>query len=244
MRRCARRSPRARRGLRAGGRVARPSPCAAATAATRATCAPCTRARCTPLTGAYPEDEYWEDLLKVTGGLTDEQLARMTIRADRGARAVDEAARRALPGAARRHAAPLAHQRVLPRRRQGAGERVLPRGRGARRRDPLRDRGRRRSTIADGRFESATVHARRRAAREVAREGGGRRRRRLRVQPRVAARGLGPARRQLHRARHALQPRQGAEAAARRGREVGERRDAGPLRGDRRARARSSTAAS
>ncbi len=33
-----------------------------------------------PLTGAYPEDEYWEDLLKVTGGLTDERLARITIR--------------------------------------------------------------------------------------------------------------------------------------------------------------------
>ena len=32
-----------------------------------------------PLTGAYPEQEYWEDLLKVTGGLTDEKLARMTI---------------------------------------------------------------------------------------------------------------------------------------------------------------------
>jgi tricarballylate dehydrogenase len=33
-----------------------------------------------PLTGAYPEEEYWQDLLKVTGGLTDERLARMTIR--------------------------------------------------------------------------------------------------------------------------------------------------------------------
>jgi tricarballylate dehydrogenase len=32
------------------------------------------------LTDAYPEDEYWQDLLKVTGGLTDETLARMTIR--------------------------------------------------------------------------------------------------------------------------------------------------------------------
>ncbi len=31
------------------------------------------------LTGAYPEEEYWQDLLKVTGGLTDERLARMTI---------------------------------------------------------------------------------------------------------------------------------------------------------------------
>lgn len=32
------------------------------------------------LTEAYPEEEYWQDLLKVTGGLTDEKLARMTIR--------------------------------------------------------------------------------------------------------------------------------------------------------------------
>jgi len=33
-----------------------------------------------PLTEAYPQEEYWQDLLKVTGGLTDERLARMTIR--------------------------------------------------------------------------------------------------------------------------------------------------------------------
>jgi tricarballylate dehydrogenase len=32
------------------------------------------------LSDAYPEEEYWQDLLKVTGGLTDERLARMTIR--------------------------------------------------------------------------------------------------------------------------------------------------------------------
>jgi tricarballylate dehydrogenase len=32
------------------------------------------------LTEAYPEAEYWEDLLKVTGGKTDEQLARHAIR--------------------------------------------------------------------------------------------------------------------------------------------------------------------
>lgn len=36
------------------------------------------------LTDAYPEEEYWQDLLKVTGGLTDEKLARMTIRATAG----------------------------------------------------------------------------------------------------------------------------------------------------------------
>jgi len=32
------------------------------------------------LTDVYSEDEYWQDLLKVTGGLTDEKLARTTIR--------------------------------------------------------------------------------------------------------------------------------------------------------------------
>ena len=32
------------------------------------------------LTDAYPEEEYWQDLVKVTGGLTDETLARLTIR--------------------------------------------------------------------------------------------------------------------------------------------------------------------
>ena len=32
------------------------------------------------LTEAYPEDEYFDDLLRVTGGRTDEALARLTIR--------------------------------------------------------------------------------------------------------------------------------------------------------------------
>src|SRR5258708_4702150 len=32
------------------------------------------------LTDTYPEEEYWDDLVKVTGGLTDEKLARMAIR--------------------------------------------------------------------------------------------------------------------------------------------------------------------
>jgi tricarballylate dehydrogenase len=32
------------------------------------------------LTEAYPEDEYWQDLLRVTQGRTNEQLARMAIR--------------------------------------------------------------------------------------------------------------------------------------------------------------------
>jgi tricarballylate dehydrogenase len=33
------------------------------------------------LVDAYPEEEYWQDLQKVTGGLTDETLARLVIRA-------------------------------------------------------------------------------------------------------------------------------------------------------------------
>ena len=32
------------------------------------------------LTDTYPEEEYWQDLLKVTGGQTNEQLARLVIR--------------------------------------------------------------------------------------------------------------------------------------------------------------------
>ncbi|HEY6510341.1 MAG TPA: FAD-dependent tricarballylate dehydrogenase TcuA [Burkholderiaceae bacterium] len=32
------------------------------------------------LVEVYPEEEYWQDLLKVTGGLTDEALARLVIR--------------------------------------------------------------------------------------------------------------------------------------------------------------------
>jgi tricarballylate dehydrogenase len=33
------------------------------------------------LVEAYSEEEFWQDLLKVTGGITDEKLARLTIRA-------------------------------------------------------------------------------------------------------------------------------------------------------------------
>src|SRR5215813_13901693 len=33
------------------------------------------------LVDAYPEEEYWQDLRKVTGGITNEPLARLAIRA-------------------------------------------------------------------------------------------------------------------------------------------------------------------
>jgi tricarballylate dehydrogenase len=38
------------------------------------------------LVDAYPEEEYFDDLLKVTGGLTDEKLARIAIRASSSCR--------------------------------------------------------------------------------------------------------------------------------------------------------------
>lgn len=38
------------------------------------------------LSGAYPEDEFWADLLKVTAGQTDEALARLVIRASANCR--------------------------------------------------------------------------------------------------------------------------------------------------------------
>jgi tricarballylate dehydrogenase len=38
------------------------------------------------LVDAYPEEEFWQDLLKVTGGATDEKLARLTIRASSSCR--------------------------------------------------------------------------------------------------------------------------------------------------------------
>ncbi|MGV3656122.1 MAG: FAD-dependent tricarballylate dehydrogenase TcuA [Noviherbaspirillum sp.] len=38
------------------------------------------------LIDAYPEEEYWQDLLKVTGGITNERLARIAIRDSSGFR--------------------------------------------------------------------------------------------------------------------------------------------------------------
>src|SRR6478609_12034820 len=39
------------------------------------------------LVDAYPEEEFWQDLLKVTGGATNENLARLVIRASSTCRA-------------------------------------------------------------------------------------------------------------------------------------------------------------
>jgi tricarballylate dehydrogenase len=83
------------------------------------------------LTEAYPEEEFWQDLLKVTAGRTDEALARQVIRESSTLPRLDAPARRALPAVAVGHAAPEPHQRVLHGRRQGAGQCLLPQRAGA-----------------------------------------------------------------------------------------------------------------
>ena len=151
---------------------------------------------------------------------------------------LDARARRALPAAAVGRAARGAHQRLLHGRRQGAGQCLLPQRREAGRADPLRGAGR-------------PHRDRERPLRRRIREGRAHRsqdlragRRRLRVQPRLAARSLGSQRarrmagRQLPDPRHALQPGRAAQAPARRPRRRPHRRpDTGAHGGHRRARA-------
>ena len=95
------------------------------------------------LSGPYTEDEFWDDLLRVTEGHTDEELARHMIAQSKEMLDWIAEAGRALPALARRHAQPRPHQFVLPRRRPRDAQRALPHRREPRRRDRLRRRGRR-----------------------------------------------------------------------------------------------------
>ena len=244
--RCARRSPRAAPGasvLVVESRAARSF--AAATAATRATCARMHDGPLDVLTDAYPEEEYWQDLLKVTGGLTDEKLARMTIRDTEQHLPWMRRHGVRFQAAARRHAAARAHQRVLPRRRQGAAQRLLPRGGGARRaRSPttrevvdLDDR-RRTLRVGDACCAAAREHddrARRRWSRPRAASS--------RTSSGCARPGAPPADNFIVRGTPYNMGTVLKLLLARGAKPVGDR-DAGPLRGDRRALAASSTAAS
>ena len=158
------------------------------------------------LVDAYPEEEYWQDLLKVTGGLTDETLARLAIRASSTCR--DWMRRHgvhfqpSLSGAlhvARTNAFFMGGGKALVnayyRSAEALGVQIrydTPVDAHRARRRPLRRR----------------AHRARRAHRGASLRAG---RRRLRVEPRMAARGLGPERarrmagRQLPDPRHALQ---------------------------------------
>ena len=60
------------------------------------------------LTGPYTEEEFWDDLLRVTEGHTDEALARFMIAESKEILGLDRRAGRALPALARRHAEPRA----------------------------------------------------------------------------------------------------------------------------------------
>jgi tricarballylate dehydrogenase len=81
------------------------------------------------LTEAYPEEEFWQDLLKVTaarprtaGPPGDPRIVHLPR--------LDAPPRRALSAVAVGHAAPEPHQCVFHGRRQGAGQCLLPQRRG------------------------------------------------------------------------------------------------------------------
>ena len=140
---------------------------------------------------------------------------------------VDDEPRRAVPAAARRHAPSRPHERVLPRRRQGAGQRLLSRGREHGRRGPLR-RG------SHGGDDSRWPVRRgdRRAARRDAgdsRQGLRRGIGRIRGKHPLAERKLGRGGGQLHRPRHPVQQGTRTAGAARRGDEAGRRSQGVPL---------------
>ena len=160
------------------------------------------------LVDAYPEEEYWQDLLKVTGGLTDETLARLVIRASSTCR--DWMRRHGvrfqppLSGAlhvARTNAFFMGGGKALVNAYYRSAEALGVAG-------PLRRAGRRHRAATAAASSPPACGGERIEARSL-RAG----RRRLRVQPRVAARGLGHERarrvagRQLPDPRHALQHR-------------------------------------
>jgi precorrin 3B synthase CobZ len=168
------------------------------------------------LVEAYPEEEYWQDLLKVTGGITNEHLARMVIRASSTCR---NWMRRhgvhfqpPLSGAlhvARTNAFFMGGGKALVNAYFRSAEKL---GVEIRYESPVD-----KLEIENGRFQAAWVkRMAASASRPKLRAGGGR----LRVQPRMAARGLGPERarrmagRQLHHPRHGLQPGRAAQAHA------------------------------
>ena len=157
------------------------------------------------LTDAYPEEEFWRTCCGSPAARPTSRWRAWSIRAVGELPGVDAALRRPLSAVAARHAAPGAHQRVLPRRRQGADEQLL-RGRRApaASTSPTTPRSSA-STRATARFQSRHRADRRPASATIRARAARARRRRLRVEPRLAARDLGRRRRQLHHPRHAVQ---------------------------------------
>ncbi len=78
--------------------------------------------------GPYSEEEHLQDLIGVTGGPANLDLAKLAIRESSTLPAMDERARGALATAAGGDAAFGANESLVSRRRQGAAEHVLPNG--------------------------------------------------------------------------------------------------------------------
>ena len=119
------------------------------------------------MTGPYAQEEFLDDLYRVTGGQTDKALAETDHRALARTDRLHGRAGRALPAAARRHAHPRQDQRLLPRRRPRHAQRALSPRRGARRHLPLRragDRARPSRTAFSSRPPSSTKAASNRCA--------------------------------------------------------------------------------
>ena len=68
------------------------------------------------LTGPYGEEEFWDDLMRVTQGQTTEQLARFTIRKSKGRGAMDGEAWLPFSAGNARHPPSGKNQRLFPRR--------------------------------------------------------------------------------------------------------------------------------
>ena len=184
------------------------------------------------LTDAYPEEEYLDDLIQVTGGATDPTLARLTIRGSDACtawmRAQGVRFQPALGGTlqlGRTNAFFLGGGKALInayyRAAEALGAQVLYE-----------------AEVSGLELENGVVHrcdggARGRRPRGPG-QGAGRRGRRLRGQPRLAEGILGRDRRQLPDPRHALQPGPAAAGPARAGRKAGRRPEAVPCGRDRR----------
>ena len=157
------------------------------------------------LTDSYSEDEFLSDLIRVSGHETDEAQARLVVRASAGCpewmRRFGVRFQSPLRGTlhlGRTNAFFLGGGKALMNSYYAAAERLGIRVR-VRRRSRRPRAGRRALPCRDG------------AGRRARSDDSRRRRcdgdRRIRVQPRLAARDLGRRRRQLHHPRHAVQHR-------------------------------------
>ena len=188
------------------------------------------------LTGPYTEEEFWEDLLRVTGGQTDEELARYMIRESKDILGwiVEQGVRwqPSLGGTlslGRTNSFFLGGGRAMLNALYLTAERLGI--------DILYDAEVTELEIEDGMFLSATLKQPADGAVRSPRRDAGRRRRRLRGQHRMAQGILGRGRRQFPDPRHALQPRLDPQDAAGQGRAGCRRSHPMPRGRDRRPRA-------